>query len=150
MDGSEFRERVRETSKTELNRLGSEKALVATTNATLDRETVLERAAAAELRAAETFEQWAADEENDRAREAFTEAAKREREHYEQVCELGDTEASEPDEDSLHSYLREHEQAVARVAAGLVARPLVALRIRSRRSAAASTGARTENETAAS
>lgn len=128
MDGSEFLERVRERNKTELTRLGSEKALVATTNAALDRETVLERTAAAERRAAETFEQWEADEEADRVREAFAEAARQEREHYDRVCELGDIEPAKPDTDALHRYLRERESTVERVATGLVARPLVASR----------------------
>lgn len=128
MDGSEFSQRVRDGNETELSRLGSEKALVATTNATLDRETVLEQAATAELRAAETFEQWAADEETASAADAFAEAAKRERDHYEQVCELGDIEVMDPEADALHSYLREREETVERVAAGLVARPLVASR----------------------
>ena len=128
MDDAEFVERVRDAKATELDRLGSEKALVAETNAALDRGTVLERAAAAEMRAAETFDQWAASEENESARKAFADAAERERDHYEQVCELGDVEATDPEADALHGYLRELEGTAERVGAGLVARPLVASR----------------------
>lgn len=128
MDDAEFVERVRDAKATELDRLGSEKALVAETNAALDRETVLERAAAAERRAGETFEQWAATEENESARTPFVDAAEREQTHYEQVCELGDIEATDPETDALHGYLRELEGTAERVGAGLVARPLVASR----------------------
>lgn len=128
MDGADLLETVRESNATALDRLGSEKALVAATDAVLERERVLETAAAAEARAAATFEAWADDEPDDRAREAFQEAAARERDHRDRVCELGDVAASDPSSDPLHEHLRGLEGTVERAAAGLVARPLVASR----------------------
>ncbi|WP_178915646.1 rubrerythrin family protein [Natronomonas gomsonensis] len=128
MDSSEFIDRVRADNETALDRLGSEKALVATTRAALDRETVLETAAEAEARAAATFETWADDEANDEARAAFAEAADRERDHAERVSALGEVDAGDPSPDDLHDYLRGLDDTAARVGAGLVARPLVASR----------------------
>lgn len=128
MEASEFVERVRTANATALDRLGSEKAIVAATGAALDRETVLETAAAAEARAVATFEAWADDEPDDRAREAFRDAAARERDHHDRVGELGDVAAADPPADPLHEHLRGLEATVERAAAGLVARPLVASR----------------------
>jgi len=128
MDSSEFIDRVRADNETALDRLGSEKALVATTRAALDRETVLETAAAAEARAAVTFEEWADDEADDEARAAFAEAGDRERDHSERVSALGEVDAGDPSPDALHDYLRGLDDTAARVGAGLVARPLVASR----------------------
>jgi hypothetical protein len=128
MDSSEFIEAVRADNETALDRLGSEKALVATTRAALDRETVLETAAAAEARAAVTFEEWADDEADDEARAAFAETADSERDHSEQVSALGEVDAGDPSPDALHDYLRGLDDTAARVGAGLVARPLVASR----------------------
>ena len=128
MDEADFVERVRESNETALQRLGSEKALVATTKASLDRETVLEQAAAAEARAAATFEAWADEESNDTARTAFADAAEQEWEHYDAVCELGALEITDPPADALHRHLRGLDGTVERVAAGLVGRPLVASR----------------------
>lgn len=128
MDSSEFIERVRADNETALDRLGSEKALVATTRAALDRETVLETAAAAEARAAATFEMWADDEADDGARDAFADTAARERDHYERVCELGDVSSDDPSVDELHEELRALDDTAARIGGGLVARPLVASR----------------------
>lgn len=128
MDSETFLERVRDDNATALNRLGSEKALVATTRAALDRETVLEAAAAAEARAATTFEAWADEERDEQAREAFADAAETEREHYDRIHEFGEVEVPDPSADALHGTLREFDGTVERVAGGLVARPLVASR----------------------
>ncbi len=128
MDAEAFVERVRESNETALDRLGSDRALVAATGAALERDRVLEAAAAAEARAAATFAGWTDDEPDDRAREAFADAAARERDHYERVLELGDIAVEDPEPDALHEYLRGLEDTVERAAAGLVARPLVASR----------------------
>lgn len=128
MDGSEFVERVRSSNESPLDRLGSEKALVATTAGRLDRETVLETTAAAEVRAMQTFEQWIDDETDDRARKAFEAERDREREHRDRVVAFGDLQGVEAEPDPLHEYLRDLDETVDRVAAGLVARPLVASR----------------------
>jgi len=127
MDATAFLESVRASNATELDRLGSEKALVAETAARLDADHVLDAAAAAEARAAETLDSWADDEPTDRAAAAFRTAAKREREHYRRIAELGGS-AEDPPADALHEHLRGLEGTLPRVAAGLVARPLVASR----------------------
>ena len=127
MDATTFLESVRESKATELDRLGSEKALVAETAAQLDAEHVLDAAAAAEARAAGTLDSWADDEPNDNAAAAFRTAAEREREHYRRVADLGGT-AEDPPADALHEHLRGLDGTLPRVAAGLVARPLVASR----------------------
>lgn len=128
MDGSAFVERVRSSNEQSLDRLGSEKALVAATAGALERGTVLETAAAAEARAARTFDAWLADETDDTARGAFEEGRDRERDHLERVSEYGDVESVDPAPDPLHEHLRSLDDSVERVAAGLVARPLVASR----------------------
>ncbi len=123
----DFVEAVREECGTELARLGSEKALIATTAAQLERERVLGSVLAAERRAAETFTAWADDEDDDRARAAFERVAEREREHADRMRELG-ASAEETGPDPLHDHLRGLEDTVERAGAGLVARPLVASR----------------------
>ncbi|WP_251341412.1 hypothetical protein [Haloplanus halophilus] len=130
MDGDTLVDTLTENRATELDRLGSEKALVASTAARLDRASVLAAATAAERRAAETFERWAADESTDAARAAFERVAARERDHAERVAELlDDPEADpDPDPDDLHAHLRDLDSTPERVAAGLVARPLVSER----------------------
>jgi hypothetical protein len=127
MNGDTLVTTVRERMATELDRLGSEKALVATTDAQLGRERVLESTLAAERRAAATFDVWADDEADADARDAFERVADLERDHADRVGELlDDADAdTDPDPDALHTYLRDLDSTPERVAAGLVARPLV-------------------------
>jgi len=130
MDGDTLVETVRERMATELDRLGSEKALVATTEAQLDRARVLEATLAAERRAAATFDAWAEHEDED-VREAFERVAALERDHADRVAALlDDPEAVDaaPAPDALHAHLRDLSSTPERVAAGLVARPLVSAR----------------------
>lgn len=61
MDGGTLLERVREDSETELNRLGSEKALLAATEARLETDAVLVTAAAILAEARGTVTGWADD-----------------------------------------------------------------------------------------
>ena len=132
MDAAEFTAALRDEKSTELDRLGSEKALVAATTARLDADSVLAAAARAEARAVDTFAAWAESESDDDARAAFERAAAEEREHYERVVErLADGTAVDRDDvdsDDLHDYLRALDDPVERVAAGTVARPMVASR----------------------
>jgi len=127
MDGDTLVETVRDRMATELDRLGSEKALVAATDAQLDRERVLVSALAAERRAAATFDAWATDEADTDAREAFEGVAALEREHADRVAALLDDPNADtaPDPDALHAHLRGLDSTPERVAAGLVGRPLV-------------------------
>jgi hypothetical protein len=140
MDGPAFRETVERECATELDRLGSNRLLVALTDAALTTPAVLSVAAASEAAARDTFAAWAEDESDDGAREAFAATADREREHYERVVEsLADADpdaaaarrgpAAGPDDPGpVHGYLRAREATVERLAAGVVGRGLVGLR----------------------
>lgn len=126
MDAATFREQVTDAKTTALNRLGSNKLLVALTDAELTTQRVLEAAADSEHAAHNTFAAWADDEPNEQASEAFVAVAEREADHRERVLESM-TGAYEPnDGGALHEYLRGREGAVQRVAAGMVGRGLVA------------------------
>jgi hypothetical protein len=128
MDEEGFVDTVRESRATELDRLGSEKALIAETAASLEPADVLAAAAAAERRAQRTFEAWAENEADGPAHEAFVDAAERERDHYERVVAELDDPPTAPEPDALHGYLRGLDGAVERVAAGMVGRPLASAR----------------------
>lgn len=133
MDGPTFRERVSEAKRTELDRLGSNKLLVALTDADLTTRRVLGAAADSEHAAHNTFAAWADDEDDDRARDAFDDVAAREHQHRERVLAAmdGGEEYDPTDGGTLHEYLRGREGAVTRVAAGMVGRGLVADRTHS-------------------
>ncbi|WP_254536893.1 rubrerythrin family protein [Halomarina litorea] len=127
MNEEEFTATVREECAQELDRLGSEKALVATTAAQLEDDRVLESAAQAEQRAIETFEQWSTTEANTEAQTTFERILGQEQDHYDRIAEHLET-VSEADEDELHEYLRGLDDAIERVAAGVVARGMVSSR----------------------
>ena len=129
MDADAFHRRVEAEKRTELSRLGSNKLLVALTGADLTPSAVLRVAAHAESAAHETFREWAADEQNDRARAAFEAAAEREADHLDRVLDAFDDSGAdfEPaDGGSLHASLRGRTGTVERLAAGFVGRGLVA------------------------
>ena len=138
MDAAALRQRIEEERATELDRLGSNNLLIALTEADLDEASVLRVAAASERAARETFETWAGDATDEPAREAFAAVADREAEHEERVraslAALGpDPEEGDEGENAtgpgpMHAYLRGREDAVERVAAGMVGRSLVSLR----------------------
>ncbi|MFB6079726.1 MAG: rubrerythrin family protein [Haloferacaceae archaeon] len=129
MDGQSFREAVEDAKATELDRLGSNKLLVALTDADLTVEAVVRGAAHSEHAARETFRAWAADEDDPRAREAFADAAAREADHFDRVLDaLDDPHFSPADGGPMHAYLRERDDAVERVAAGMVGRGMVSVR----------------------
>lgn len=129
MDADTFRSELEEAKRTQLGRLGSNKLLIALTDADLTTSAVLHAAADSEHAANRTFRAWADDEPTDDGREAFAWVAEREADHRERVLEaLSATtgEAYEPaDGGTMHSYLREREGVIERAAAGLVGRALV-------------------------
>ena len=128
MDAERLREEIEAETRTRLDRLGSEKLLVALTGAALDRESVLAVAADAEYAAFETFRAWADDEGSEPAREAFAAVRDQEREHYERVIEhLPDHDPPEAG-GPMHAYLRGLDGSIERVGAGLIGRPLVSTR----------------------
>ncbi|NHN42462.1 rubrerythrin family protein [Halorubellus sp. JP-L1] len=128
MDAAALRDAVETAKQSELDRLGSSKYLIALTGADLGEDAVLAAVAESEYLARETFAGWRDDATDDDVREAFSAVADQEAEHYDRVCDrLG--ARPEPDHaGAVHGYLREREDAVARIAGGLVGRPLVSLR----------------------
>lgn len=127
MNAAEFTATLREECDRELDRLGSEKALIATTAAQLEDERVLESAARAERRAIQTFEGWSTTESDAEARATFERILGQERDHFDRIdAHLDGT--PEAEEDALHTYLRDLDDAIERVAAGVVARSMVASR----------------------
>jgi hypothetical protein len=128
MDAATFRETVEAEKRTELERLGSSKLLLALTDADLTDEAVYAAAAHSEHAARETFAAWAGDEPDEGAREAFGAVAAQERDHYERVAANLPDEFEPADGGPLHEFLRGVDGAVARAAAGLVGRGLVSLR----------------------
>ena len=128
MDPESFRERVESAKATELGRLGSNKLLVAVTDAELDERSVLTAAAHSEHAARETFRRWADDEGDAEARAAFERVAEQEADHLERVLDALDEPVDLADGGPMHAYLRGREGTVERVAAGLVGRGLVVRR----------------------
>ena len=124
MHGEAFRERVTDAKTTQLERLGSEKLLIALTEADLSEEAVLEAAAASEHSAKNTFDQWADSEDDERAREVFADVVEQEAEHYERVAEHLPEDFEPADGGPLHAHLRQQDDPIPR-AAGLVGRGLV-------------------------
>jgi len=132
MDADDFRAAVEADARTELDRLGSNKYLLAVTGADLDVEAVLASALAAERAAKQRFADWAADADGDAVRETFEAAAAREADHRDRVAsELDAVDGADPDYDGSGAFagaLDACDGPIERVAAGLVARSLVGLR----------------------
>lgn len=128
MDGQEFRERLETAKETELDRLGSNKLLVALTDAEPTRSRVLRAAADSEHAARETFQRWADSEDDVEAREAFETVADQEHRHRDRVLNALEEPYEPADGGLLHTYLRDREETVERIATGMFARPLVSLR----------------------
>jgi len=131
MDAGAFRDRVTEEMATELDRLGSEKLLLALTDADLTTTAVHRAAAASEAAARETFEEWAATAGDDAAAETFDALAAQEAEHYDRVREASPSDGDpgtftieEGGAGPLHAHLRGLDGTLER-AAGLVGRGLV-------------------------
>jgi hypothetical protein len=129
MDGHDFLERVRSDEATALSRLGSDKYLIATTGADLSTGPVLATVARSAAVARDTFDAWAADGP-DPAAAAFADAADTERDHYDRITGAMPDDATVPDDvpvvDAVADAMGASEDAIERVAAGLVGRALVA------------------------
>ncbi|MFB6110935.1 MAG: rubrerythrin family protein [Halobacteriaceae archaeon] len=129
MDADTLVAGVQDARETELDRLASDRRLLAVTGADLSRAAVLRAAAQMEAVARDTFESWAADEPHDRAAAAFRSVAEAEASHLQRVLSAGDELAEAAldasDVGALHRYLRGLEASPARVGAGLIGRPLV-------------------------
>lgn len=132
MIGQEFRAQLEATKATELDQLGSDRLLTALADGDPTRERVLRAAADSEHAARETFRTWADDETDPRARDAFVSVAEQEDSHRDRVLSALDGSYDPADGGVLHTYLRGREDTVERIAAGMVARPLVSLRTHAR------------------
>ncbi|WP_135820288.1 rubrerythrin family protein [Halostella litorea] len=128
MDAADLREAVEDDKRTELDRIGSSKFLIAATDADLEAEPVLRAAADSEHAAAETFAAWADDEDDAAAAEAFAAVAEQEREHYDRVADHLPDDFEPADGGPMHAYLRGRDDGIERVAGGLLGRPLVSVR----------------------
>ncbi|ERH11895.1 MAG: hypothetical protein J07HB67_00906 [halophilic archaeon J07HB67] len=137
MDAETFCRELEADRQSQLDRLGSERLPVALTDGEPTGTGVLRAAANSEHAAHVTFREWATTAD-DRAGEGvdtqslFAWTADREADHREQVCDTLDAGYDPVDGGTLHTYLRERATPVERVAAGLVARPVVSERTHSR------------------
>jgi hypothetical protein len=134
MNGQKLVEAVREAKATELDRLGSDKYLIAATGADLERAPVLRSVAESAASGRDTFARWADEATGDPA-SAFETAAEAERDRFDRVVDSlaalpdGDADAAATIDRSdapLDDALAEADGTVERLAAAFVGRPLVA------------------------
>lgn len=124
MNGQMLVERVRESKTTELDRLGSEKALLAATRADLSDEAILETVALALGGLRATFSEWADEATAETASEAFGGAVTSLGEEYDRVVAELDADPAGETPAPLPS-VRSFDRPETRVAAGLVGHGLV-------------------------
>lgn len=122
MNGHTLVERLRETKQTELDRLGSDKALLAATNADLETETVLGYVAATTAGLQEAFDDWAATSEGE-ASEVFARAASNtQATHDGIVADLDDVAVDRP---AAVTVLDTFADSIEQVGGGLIGQGLV-------------------------
>lgn len=121
-----FVERLESREETRLDRLGSEKALIAVTGADLSTQTVLRTVAAETLALEAVYADWAETTDGEVA-DAFADAAAAAGDRYDRLVADLETE-SDPDGAPVVDHLAAETDPVEQVAAGLVAYPLVAER----------------------
>jgi hypothetical protein len=122
MNGQTLVENIRQERQTELERLGSDKALLAATNADLESRTVLAVVAATTGSLRETFDSWAGAADGDVA-DAFAAAAETTGETTDTLqAELDDGAAEGP---ASVAVLETFEAERARIGGGLIGHGLV-------------------------
>jgi hypothetical protein len=126
MDAEELVTTVKEARQSELDRLGSDRRLLALTGADLTEAQVLSAATLAERAAMETFRVWAEGTPNQQLTASFRSVADTESNHFDRLQTERDGSAV-PDSEAgaLHEFLRGLSDAPAQVGAGLIGRPLV-------------------------
>lgn len=115
MNRDDFLDAVRAANDTALSRLGSSKSLYAATGGEMEPDAVYRAAADAEHAAAETFQAWADDTDDEAVREAFETTANEEREHYETVAAKLDDHDPGDDISAMQTYLRDLDDPIDRV-----------------------------------
>jgi hypothetical protein len=116
---------IRGQRTTELERLGSDRGLIALTGADLSEATIRRRLAASDLAVATQFSMWA-DQAEDPAADLFERAATQTREHAENIGAPLETAVDPASEDMLAAAMASQESLGGRLGAGLVGYPLVA------------------------
>ncbi|EMA24068.1 MULTISPECIES: hypothetical protein [Haloarcula] len=119
MDAGATIDAVRDQTETERDRLGSDKVLIAATDATLETEAVLTAAATRESGLADILDRWAAETDSDVATQ-FEAAAEAAAERADRI------DADAGNSDGFIDHLETVSGTARRVGAGLVAAPLVA------------------------
>jgi len=119
MDAADTTAAVEEETTTELSRLGSDKVLLAATEATLAPDTVWAAAATREAGIADAIDSWAVDDTHSVVQTAFSTAATAASDRLARI----DAGLGSPD--ALSAHLETAEGTSARVGAGLIAVPLV-------------------------
>ena len=127
MDGEELVTEVRASKATALDRLGSEKAIIAATGAELETDAVVGAAARLLEGARAAFERWAGDADG-AAAGAFADAAETLAAGRDALLDCGEAATADGEPPHVIDYLDGLERAPERAAAGLVAYPLVAER----------------------
>ncbi|MGQ4555681.1 rubrerythrin family protein [Halobellus sp. GM3] len=133
MNSDELRRQLETDESTALARLGSTAFLRAIAAGEPAPPTLLDAAAASEHAALVTFREWADSESDPLAHSAFASVAEQEATHRERVA--AELDGWTPDDDGagpMHAYLRGREATTARIAGGMVGRPLVTLRTHER------------------
>lgn len=111
----EYTDTVRAEQATELERLGSDRGLIALTAADLSESTIRRRIAETDLAAASVLGNW----------EGFAEVAESKRSHAERIAEPLSDPIEPADEGPLTAFLETCEGDHERVGAGMVGSPLV-------------------------
>ena len=128
MGSDSFLEAVESATETALGRLASSKSLIALTDASLDRGSVMVVAAGRERAAAEAYGGWS-ESADDPAGSTFADVAARHRSNLESILDLHDeSEAPAASTDPMHASLANAESDLER-AAMLVGRSLVEERV---------------------
>lgn len=115
MNRDDFLDAVRADNDTALSRLGSSKSLYAATGGEMEPESVYRAAADAEYAAAETFQSWADDTDEEAVREAFETTASEERDHYETVAGKLDDHEPTGEISQMQTFLRNLDDPIERV-----------------------------------
>lgn len=111
----EHADAVRADCATALERLGSDRALIALTDADLSGETIRRRIAETDLGAASVLESW----------QGFDETAESKRGHADRIAEPLSNPLEPPSDDPIAGHLQTCETPAERVGAGLIGYPLI-------------------------